>query len=454
MKKLAYAASLLASMALVACGGDDGTNVQIPDASIPIDGGNNSGVCDVLAGTGCEDGEKCTFIIDDNLQSFPSVCLAAGSVPEGGDCAYTDIDAAMTQAQDQDCVKGTQCIRGLCAKVAAGEAFSCDDQGLQTARIFGGVWADQPDARDIGFCVDQCDPLLQATCTNDPGDDGNFGTADDRVEGCFRKAYFAGQTFVDIDFQCFGVDTVTNTQTAAGDPCVGPAAGQCYLNGVPRGTTLMGTGSTTPQVVTPYCRFREAHLETGADQGARDALANGDPALIEGDRPGDCSATNFGTGDQVGGSQWECTSFDEMAFSFIDDTAAAGVEAAFMDVNAAYDLPSNVGICVDTTQLGVIAQGGDPVQLYPTVTDFNLQNVRDDIGDGTFDGLIVAAEYELCIDCLTTDGWAAFAGGLSARIKSAVANHAARAKMIQRTLTEAPIAPMSPAQVRSAITGR
>ena len=434
-------------MVLTACGGGDG-KVVLPDAATTVQ------VCDVLMGTGCAAGEKCTFIIEAATE-FPSVCLPAGTKAEGEACSLADLSEAKDRSklQDTECEKGTFCLRGVCSKICPEEARSCSDDGTSTCRVFGGPWADQPDSREIGFCQPQCDPLLQNECLNDLGD--TPATDDDLVEGCFRKRYIANNTIVDVDFQCFGVDTAANTQTAAGAPCVGPQAGQCYINGVPRGTTLLFTGRNTPGVVTPYCRFQEAHLETNPDQAMRDDLANGiQTPTIEGGRPGNCSTDNFATGDG-NNSSWECRSFDEMSVDFIRATAQASIGAEFTKINDKYDLPTGVGICVDTMIMGNLG-GQQDEQIYPTVTAFDLKNVRDDIAeDGSFDGKIAGQDYELCGNCLTTEGWITFAGSLAANLGARVKQLIAmKAKNIQQVVYEAPIAPTSLKQDIRALIGR
>ncbi len=432
MKKLALSALALGALSLsVACGGGGKDDPVLPDAAPTPDGGSN-GICDVLAGTGCEAGEKCTFELPsaenpNPPMTAPSVCLPAGAVPVGGTCAYTPADSDPTNfVQDKDCVVGSQCIRGLCRTVCGDEPDACADDGSLTCRTFGGIWDDQASPLEIGHCEEQCNPLTQAECRNELGE---AGTEDDRVDGCFRKFYLdPGRTMIlDIDFQCFFVDTETNIQTAAGDACVGPAAGQCFLNGVPRGTTLMGMGADAPAVVTPYCAADNAHGAIGAEKGLTDV-----PMDVVG-RPSDCNAGNFQSGN------FECFNFDEVAIFFLNDgTAKADAEAAFTQLNADLDLPTGVGVCLDPAATGTVGGMANTV-LYPPHSGFDL---ADYVADVALDGIYTDGEpYNLCQDCISTDAWLEATQGAGARV-ALPAKPSARMEQL-KIVTDAPRAPMN-----------
>ncbi len=416
-------------MLLTACGGGDG-KVVLPDAAVQIDGGN--GVCDVLMGTGCAADEKCSFIFDKNATGdLPSVCIKAGSVQEGGTCSYTMYDSDANLTADQDCAKGLQCFRGACSKVCPEQAFSCDDKGMQTCRVFSGIWADQPTrpTDGIGFCVDQCDPLEQTVCRNNPG--GAIGS----VEGCNRKFYVEGQNIVDIDFACVPIDESIATQTAAGQACDPIDGSDCFLNYAPRGTTLLFTGVGNTSVVAPYCRFQEAH----ADAAAGDV--RGDPAKILNSDPmprdGNCSTSNFlsGGNNAAGKPKWECRSFDEFAvFSVLAGATKAEVIQTINGLNDGLDLPSGVGLCSDTELVGKRTQAGADEILYPTMKDYSLAAYQTDLGDGKYD----ETGYKNCWDCLTGERWLEVTQAVGAIIGNAV-------KHVTRTATRVKmIAPVRP----------
>jgi len=155
MKKLVIGV-LFAGLA-IACGG--GSNK--PDAST-IDAALS---CNPLDQTGCEAGEKCTWVIDqDNPRVGHIDCAPDGTVPAQGVCAY---GPAGPMGYD-NCVAGTACSSGECKVICDQNEinplcptdYSCGlyenffDQGGQTV---------------AGVCDSNCDPLNQNTlATNLP----------------------------------------------------------------------------------------------------------------------------------------------------------------------------------------------------------------------------------------------------------------------------------------------
>ena len=106
MKNLAFRSwSVGVVVALAACGGGGGTKL--------VDGGADAPTaCNPVAQTGCQAGEKCTWIIDiDGTSTTPDVghigCAVAGTTPDGGTCQ----DATATANGGVDtCVAGDLCI--------------------------------------------------------------------------------------------------------------------------------------------------------------------------------------------------------------------------------------------------------------------------------------------------------------------------------------------------------
>ncbi len=157
MKKLALGA-LFAG--LTACGGGGGnSNVSIIDAPVGDGGGM---ICNPLTQTGCQTGEKCTWINDQDNPPIGHV----GCAPEGGvggtplalGAACTD-PVAGPMGYD-DCTKGTVCLSGECKQICDvnGGAPTCDENHAcsRYADFFesGGTAV-------AGVCDPGCDPLTQ-----------------------------------------------------------------------------------------------------------------------------------------------------------------------------------------------------------------------------------------------------------------------------------------------------
>src|SRR5260370_24005462 len=62
MRKLAFGALFVGLLA--ACGGNSGNNKVIKFIDGPAGDGSGPGACNVLTQTGCDVGQKCTWIID------------------------------------------------------------------------------------------------------------------------------------------------------------------------------------------------------------------------------------------------------------------------------------------------------------------------------------------------------------------------------------------------------
>ena len=157
MKKLALGALFVG---LAACGGGSNSNsVNLIDAS--GDGGGGM-ACNPLTQTGCDAGQKCTWINDQDNPPIGHV----GCAPEGGvggtpiaiGGACTD-PVAGPMGYD-DCAKGSVCLSGECKQICDvnGGTPACDMDHACTryADFFesGGTAV-------AGVCDPACDPLTQ-----------------------------------------------------------------------------------------------------------------------------------------------------------------------------------------------------------------------------------------------------------------------------------------------------
>ena len=104
--------------------------------------------CDAVAQTGCDPGEKCTFVQDsENPEEFSALCRPDGSVQSGNACTLdpgTGFD---------DCVAGLFCSGGACEEICSAEPDSCPS-GFRCAQL--AIFLDSP---GLGVCEVECDPL-------------------------------------------------------------------------------------------------------------------------------------------------------------------------------------------------------------------------------------------------------------------------------------------------------
>ncbi|HEY4183261.1 MAG TPA: hypothetical protein VGM90_40840 [Kofleriaceae bacterium] len=191
---------------------DDTTNppVNFPDANI-VDAMLPTGACNPLAQTGCNAGEKCTWIEDqDNPPVGHIGCAVVGSVPLGGACADS-----MSSVGD-DCVKGSYCLNGTCKQVCdlGGAAPSCGSQGV--CQEYSGLF-DSSGSAYAGVCELSCDPLTQRVGTTEACGSPTPSTP---TKGCYGYG----------EFSCAPVPANTLTRTDRQAPSTN-ASGNPYLNG-------------------------------------------------------------------------------------------------------------------------------------------------------------------------------------------------------------------------------
>lgn len=182
MKKLSLGALFL-GLATAACSGDGGNDVTLtPDAEEP----DALVLCNANAQTGCEAGDKCTWII---VQDDPEVlgimgCVDDGGVAEGEACTRGEIGAA---TGFDNCAAGLFCLGGVCEDTCStNDTSDACDAGTICGGIIG-LYAN--DTADIatGFCSPTCDPVRQKTVDDtaetfcgEPLDEN-----DEQTEGCY-----------------------------------------------------------------------------------------------------------------------------------------------------------------------------------------------------------------------------------------------------------------------------
>lgn len=244
MQKLAHVVMAVGALALIACGGDSGGDsadarvISFTDAAGGGDGGSIQ-ACNPVAQTGCEPNEKCANRV---VQADPFLavteCVPDGSIAAGGDCTLPETGA-------DDCVAGTSCRNGLCKEICNQAPNSCTAGNcVLVSSLF-------QDLDGIGVCADKCHPVQQ-NCQGE--------------EACYLNATLGEAACSRVPEETAGL--------VQDDPCYGPQAGSCYLNGCPKGFSpiLNAGGPDGPggSVCAAFCTPVLQHT------GATDAL-QGDP---------------------------------------------------------------------------------------------------------------------------------------------------------------------------------
>ncbi len=331
MKRLANVLALcVGAFGLLACGGGSGDDT--PDAFVvpTIDSGNpddpdaNVGACNPVAQTGCNSGEKCTWIVDvAGTPPDPDLghtgCVTDGTVAEGDACTLPETGA-------DDCVAGTYCLRSVCTEICSSAPNSCP-----SGEICSTYENLMEDIENVGLCNPECDPVEQ-NCAID-------------TQACYLQ-------LVTGESSCAGIpsDAVGLTQ---GDDCSANSSGQCYLNGCDKGYGANlpdGPDATSISLCAFFCNPIDNW--SGNVQGL-----TGDPAGIG------CTASFGGDRPDGPGPSYECRYLQTFY----------GIE----------EVPAAVGMCLDPTIWGGSCEIFDYDQLAIDIGDgtYESETYCDDYPD-------------------------------------------------------------------------
>lgn len=198
----------------------------------PTTPATNAAGCNPLAQTGCNAGEKCTWLIDQlNPAAGHIGCAPDGTIAVGCACSL-GIPGATGY---DDCGKGATCLAGVCKKICdeqggaptCGTGFACSN--YQSVFQTGGVSA-------AGLCDVTCDPLTQCTSVSQtPNACGSMNAASPN-RGCYGIASYSCSTAVAASLTL--TDRMVPRTSTSGAP---------FLNGCAPGYTPLFysmTGST------------------------------------------------------------------------------------------------------------------------------------------------------------------------------------------------------------------
>lgn len=319
MKKLALGALFVGLAA--ACGGGN-SNPMLPDSGMPPDSGPVQ--CSPTAQTGCDPGQKCTWIVDNEEPRISHVgCVDDGTVEAFGTCTRQPPAAGGAD----DCKAGNICLSGMCKPI-------CDTNGGEpvcptnyACVRYADVLEDGGGNSLGGACEPGCDPLTQKLLV---GGGEACGSPDPAAPtlGCYGGIDFSCSRAGDLD-KVDGTDPREN--------------GVVYLNSCAPGYLPIFDRSTTDQ--TTICNGLCAAQPIDNTRPAPVAIAGNpsevaklptSPAAMAGD--GTCAATKKGRGGQS-----TCIYY----YPRVQDSQTGEIPAAFETYT------NKLGICLNRTDLQI-----------------------------------------------------------------------------------------------------
>ncbi|MCW5808452.1 MAG: hypothetical protein KIT31_39240 [Deltaproteobacteria bacterium] len=264
MKKVALGA-LFAGLAACGGGGSNNDNVIIVDAA---PGDSVSGVCNPLMNTGCNAGEKCTWIRDQvTPQPVGHIgCAPDGTIPlNGTNCAAPGGLGADLCVAKSICIGAgeSSTCEAVCDPQAAAASSGCE-VGQTSCSRYSGLFV-VSGAIAFGACDPVCDPLLQKQLGATPKD---FCGGDGTNRGCY------GGLAV---FTCAGTPmearTIIDGQNAFGPT---PNGNDAFVNGCAAGNVPFFFDRLGSMQVN--CTGMCAPSANGTVHSGNATQAKGDPA--------------------------------------------------------------------------------------------------------------------------------------------------------------------------------
>jgi hypothetical protein len=224
---------------------------------------NTAVACNAFEQTGCDTGEKCTWVNIDSTNDLGTIkCVPDGSVADGGACT---VGADGETTGFDNCVGGEICIGGTCEPICTISPDSCDSD--HSCERYTGLFTGA--TPELGACDPKCDPVTQEVLTTPPtAACGGTGTGINATRGCYGQ--------FDTNFSCAGVPSMVTANpgnyAGEGDTAYGPAAGGAYLNGCAPGYAPLlrsANDATAPVVCMAFCLPGPTHVGQVADAGGQ-----------------------------------------------------------------------------------------------------------------------------------------------------------------------------------------
>ncbi len=324
-------------LAVAACGGDGGNTVVCQGCGLDNPTGSGSITCDVLAQTGCQPNEKCTWVVDATDPQYVGHigCAPDGVAAAGEPCTY----GAAGAAGYDTCVHGAVCSSygqagsaGVCKQI-------CDQQGgpptcdaahacAVEPRLFS-TGASAPPA--AGVCETACDPLADNDFDGPGSALTRSGSACGSADvGCYGRPSEGAPprtVFACLPDLHYGTPLVHRTECTTATGCAGPD-GTVWINSCSQGylPVLHESTAVTTIVCVAMCQPLDCYA---GNCGSNHANRLGAP-------PHRCA-----TPDALGsfGSDEEC----QYLWASERDGSGQWLRSAYSDA---------VGICVDHARYG------------------------------------------------------------------------------------------------------
>ena len=296
---------LAALLAMAACGDDDdGTDDA---ATIDLDGGGDAttardtgggrdtstpprdtsvdtappmtSLCDPFMGGDCEDGEKCSVVIESDSAGDVSAVFF-GCVPTGRNkgigapCSFQTVDPMMggADADADDCMEGLFCssanqrpgAAAVCETMCDGENTDCGENGYCSGAN------DDP---FFGLCstASNCDPVFQTGC------------------GAGEACFTLGATNGDVVADCFTWEPADGEDGLAGSSCM-------FLNNCAPGYSCRPISMTEAECLQ-FCDATPVTIGAPPDAGMDAAVDAGDTDAGDTDAGIDAGDTDAGEPD-------------------------------------------------------------------------------------------------------------------------------------------------------------
>jgi hypothetical protein len=188
MMRISSFAIALGAMGLLACAGGetassvDGGGISFVDAAGSQVDAQSTVACNPVANTGCQPGEKCTFVIDSPMGA-DSITGSTRCAPDGDKAAGASCTGSSGGTAD-DCLATTYCSGGVCAEICSSGPPDTCPEGQGACVHTSGIFEDST----IGFCSGPACDLLSQDCTGPHAvADNTYGAGgeNDSTESCY-----------------------------------------------------------------------------------------------------------------------------------------------------------------------------------------------------------------------------------------------------------------------------
>ncbi|HSQ63645.1 MAG TPA: hypothetical protein VLM85_10545 [Polyangiaceae bacterium] len=262
------------------CGGVDGGVDASPgsDAGDAGDAGGDAGdasvpLCDPIAQTGCNTGEKCTWVRDTLSPTVTGElrCVQDGNVNSGGNCSY---GASGSTTGYDNCKKGLICKAPLTESAAGSCVQICDVTATSNApgacpanmacSTYSSYFVNNG-SPTTGLCDATCNPLTQVRLTDNAPTCGGTINNGQPTLGCYGMP---SQDTSPTTFTCTTAGLVANNSDVVcnqSNSC-GPYTNGCAPGYLP---LMNASTSSTDRICVALCEPDDTSLESHPNPGGK-----------------------------------------------------------------------------------------------------------------------------------------------------------------------------------------